>query len=515
MSRPIRPTTPAEAARLKKQSASKVAKAHKNAKGSKGSKGSKAATPAPTEATPATDADADLTAWIAEQRWFARGGADQPLRHEASVGLDTTPALTVEVVGFGPDRRYQLLAWATEPQPGTDRSTDAPDVADDPVAAGALARFVSASGSAAGRDGSSVQATWLADATPPGDASARPLGGEQSNTSVVIGGSHVLKLFRRVRPGIHPEVEVGRHLASVGDGSLPVADLAGWWELSPSDSTTDTPNDATGTTALGVVQTFVPGALDGWALVLSALAGDPGGILPRLHLLGRSLADLHGALSLPADTTTESDEDPRDDPGRFGTEPVASKMASDVVQGMLTMAATLGLDDVILGSLAASAGAAADIVTAAAFEGAAGCAIRHHGDLHLGQVVWGDRGWVVLDFEGEPGRPLPERRARHTPLRDVAGLLRSLSYAVATHQRSGGHRLSDGWEPAARAAVLDGYLRQVPPALVPTSPVTTRALINLLELEKVVYEIGYERAHRPDWVAIPLGHLHRMTGDQQ
>ena len=175
------------------------------------------------------------------------------------------------------------------------------------------------------------------------------------------------------------------------------------------------------------------------------------------------------------------------------------------------MAATLGLDDLVLDPLVARAGAAADTVTAAAFEGSAGSAIRHHGDLHLGQVVWGDQGWVVLDFEGEPGRPLPERRARHTPLRDVAGMLRSLSYAVATHRRSGGHGLSDGWEPAARAAFLDGYLRQVPPALVPSSPITTGAFIELLELEKVVYEIGYERAHRPDWVDIPLAHLRKMT----
>ena len=513
MSRPLRPTTPAEAARKEKQATTKA----------DGRTAPDSATGPTTPVTPVTTnaeasimddkADAGLSAWIGERRWFARADGDRPLRRRASVDLGTTPAVTVDLVDFGPDRQFQLLTWTNDPAGRTDRSTEPPaepDVADDPVAAGALARFVSSSDSAIGADGTSVRATWLADAAPLGDAPARPLGGEQSNTSVVIGGTHVLKMFRRVRAGIHPEVEVARHLASVGGGSLPVAELAGWWELAHTDA--DGPTD---TTALGVVQTFVPGALDGWALVLSALAGDPGGILPRLHLLGRSLADLHAALSLPADTADGSGEDPRDDPGRFGTDPFPTKLASDVVQGMLTMATTLGLDAPVLEPLVAHAGAAADTVTAAAFDDAAGCAIRHHGDLHLGQVVWGDQGWVVLDFEGEPGRPLPERRARHTPLRDVAGMLRSLSYAVATHERSGGHRLSDGWEPAARAAFLDGYLRQVPPALVPSSPRTTRALIELLELEKVVYEISYERAHRPDWVDIPLGHLRTMTEDHR
>lgn len=504
MSRPIRPTTPAEAARRRKQSASKDNKASKGAAGSKGASSSKTATPT---AASRADADAQLTAWITERRWFARGGGDQPLQRQAAVRLDSTPSLTVEVVGFGADQQYQLLTRTdlSESDASNDSSTD---VADDPVAAGALARFVATSSSATGSGGSTVQATWLTDGAAPGDASARSLGGEQSNTSVVIGGSHVLKLFRRVRPGIHPEVEMARHLASVGDSTLPMADLAGWWELTSTDGST---------IALGVVQSFVPGALDGWALVLSALAGDPGGVLPRLHLLGRSLADLHAALALPA-TSTDTSGTPnrsRDELGTFGTTPFPSDLVGTSVDGLLTAAAALDLDAESLRAVEGKATSVAATVTASATEGSAGAAIRHHGDLHLGQVVWGDEGWVVLDFEGEPGRPLEQRRARHSPLRDVAGMLRSLSYAVATHHRTGGNGLSDGWEPAARAAFLDGYLSQVPSALIPASPLTTRALIQLLELEKVIYEIGYEQAHRPDWVAIPMGHLGQMTGDHR
>ena len=142
----------------------------------------------------------------------------------------------------------------------------------------------------------------------------------------------------------------------------------------------------------------------------------------------------------------------------------------------------------------------------------AGPAIRDHGDLHLGQTVIGPDGWVVLDFEGEPARPLADRRARHSPMRDVAGLLRSLSYAAETVRRAGASRITDGWEPAARAAVLDGYLGTVDPSLLAPSSTTVLDLLALFELEKAVYEVGYELAHRPDWVSLPLAGLARTLG---
>lgn len=518
MTRPIKPTTPAETKR--RTQATSGAKT--------GAKAQQTSTTPPPPAAIGADADVDLAAdvelatWIGERRWFAQGGDDQPLRRRAAVDLGTAPPITVEIVGFGADRQYQLLRWTD----GSTDEPDEPDVADDPVAAGALARFVTTSSAATAPDGATVDATWLPTAAPPGDAPARALGGEQSNTSVVIGGTHVLKLFRRVRPGIHPEVEVARHLASVGDGSLPVAHLAGWWQLTTpaeantanaaaSSSATDGSATDETTTALGVVQTFVPGALDGWSLVLSALAGDPGGVLPRLHRLGRALADLHAALALPAASVTQAAGDAADDLATFGSVPFPAELADTIANGTLDAARELELDGDLLQALQARIETAADAVRTAATDGDAGAAIRHHGDLHLGQVVWGDQGWVVLDFEGEPGRPLHERRARHSPLRDVAGMLRSLSYAVATLRRTGGNGLSDGWEPAARAAFLDGYLRQMPPTLLPTSPLTTRALVALLELEKAVYEVGYERSHRPDWVDIPLGHLREMTGEHR
>lgn len=138
-----------------------------------------------------------------------------------------------------------------------------------------------------------------------------------------------------------------------------------------------------------------------------------------------------------------------------------------------------------------------------------GPVIRHHGDLHLGQTLHTPRGWMIIDWEGEPARSLAERRAKHSPLRDVAGMLRSFSYAAATHARSHGHEPL-GWLAAARAAFLDGYLAAADPTLLPPTAVATARVLALLELEKVVYELGYELANRPDWLAIPAGGLRSL-----
>jgi predicted trehalose synthase len=329
----------------------------------------------------------------------------------------------------------------------------------------------------------------LAGVAAPGRRAPRGLGADQSNTSTVVGGTHVLKVLRRPAPGPHPEVEVGRHLHEQADAGppLPVAPLAGWYELvEPSGDRT----------TLGVVHRLVPGALDGWGLVLSALAADPGSVLGRLHRLGADLARLHGALARPGTT------------GGFGTVPVTATtleaLARATVGTLAGLEATVGHHlvtrvDQTLGRLVRDLGATP-----------AGVAIRTHGDLHLGQTVIGPEGWVVLDFEGEPARPLAERRLHHPALRDVAGLLRSLSYAAETVRRAGADQLTEGWEPAARAALLDGYLAAVDPSLVPASAAATVALLALFEVEKAVYEIGYELAHRPDWVTLPVTGLARM-----
>jgi maltokinase len=142
--------------------------------------------------------------------------------------------------------------------------------------------------------------------------------------------------------------------------------------------------------------------------------------------------------------------------------------------------------------------------------GVAGRVIRTHGDLHLGQTMLSDRGWVVLDFEGEPARPLPERRLKRSPLRDVAGMLRSFSYATAGSRLLRGHEPPGDWEERARERFLAGYHETVDRSLLPPGQQSIEQLLAVFELEKAVYELRYELNNRPDWVSIPVAGIVRL-----
>ncbi|HET6551361.1 MAG TPA: hypothetical protein VFG79_23035, partial [Solirubrobacter sp.] len=145
---------------------------------------------------------------------------------------------------------------------------------------------------------------------------------------------------------------------------------------------------------------------------------------------------------------------------------------------------------------------------------AGGRVIRTHGDLHLGQTMLSDRGWVVLDFEGEPARPLPERRLKRSPLRDVAGMLRSFSYATAGARLLRGAEAPPDWEDRARERFLDGYHEAVDGTLLPPGQQATEQLLAVFELEKAVYELRYELNNRPDWVAIPVAGILRLLDSE-
>jgi trehalose synthase-fused probable maltokinase len=142
--------------------------------------------------------------------------------------------------------------------------------------------------------------------------------------------------------------------------------------------------------------------------------------------------------------------------------------------------------------------------------GVGGRVIRTHGDYHLGQVMLTERGWVVLDFEGEPARSLPERRQKRSPLRDVAGMLRSFAYVAAAGEILGTRVMPEDWEERARAAFMEGYFRDVDPALLPPGQESTEKLLSVFELEKAVYELNYEINNRPDWVGIPVASILRL-----
>jgi trehalose synthase-fused probable maltokinase len=142
--------------------------------------------------------------------------------------------------------------------------------------------------------------------------------------------------------------------------------------------------------------------------------------------------------------------------------------------------------------------------------GPTGRMIRHHGDYHLGQVLWAKDDWVILDFEGEPARSLAERRRKRSPLRDVAGMLRSFAYAASAAELQGGRPAPEGWEAQARQEFLDGYFATVDRTLIPSSQDAVTRLLSLFELEKAVYELRYELNHRPDWLGIPVAGILRL-----
>lgn len=426
-----------------------------------------------------------LLAWLAEQRWFGAKGGTVELADVVSVPLAEDPPLALDVITLdrpdraGPDR-YQLL-----------RGGAGEDALADPRAAAALVdlfrrRATCRAGPA------SVTFCWDEDRPPPPPGPVRPLGLEQSNSSVVVDEAFVVKVFRRLEPGENPELELLRFLGR--HGFTAVAPVAGWYRL----------DDGDGTTTLGVVQELVVPSRDGWGYVLDALAGgdrDAGTLLAPLRSLGTVLGELHRVLA----------SDP-DDPD-FAPEPAPPGAPAEVAAVLAAGAEELFAQIDPGGPAGPLAGRAEDVAVLAerlAAAVAGGRHIRHHGDLHLGQTLLTPRGWVILDFEGEPARSLADRRARRSPLRDVAGMLRSFAYAVAASERATGRPAAGEWEAAARAAFLDGYLATVDPTLLPATAPAVVALLALLELEKVVYELGYEMGNRPDWAAIPAAGLLRL-----
>lgn len=317
-------------------------------------------------------------------------------------------------------------------------------------------------------------------------ARVRPMGAEQSNTSLVFDDRLVLKVFRRIHSGPNPDIEVTGALAEAGFEHV-AAPVASWEQDG---------------THLAVVQPYLAGGTDGWALAQT------------------SLRDLYGS---------ECD-DPRDCGGDFGAE--ARRLGQVTAQMHVALAAALGsgaanthewagLMERQLERLAAQEpwnGAADAVFEQLRDLASPGLAIRVHGDYHLGQVLRTDTGWFVLDFEGEPARPLDERRERSSPLKDVAGMLRSFHYATAVALREREEFEVEAlsvkgaaWEQRNRDAFLDGYFTTDGIAdLLPPSAEDSLASLAAWELDKAIYEVGYERDHRPDWVEIPQTAIARL-----
>jgi maltokinase len=407
--------------------------------------------------------DRPLEEWVCEQRWFASKS-----REVASVtvleriGLSASPALEIALVEArfhsGTHELYQLL-------PGED---------------GGLQQLAQMLGAEATVDGVSFHGGL----EPPGDI--RPMGAEQSNSSIVFGEEQVLKVFRRVEPGLHPELEMLRFLSQRGYGNI--ATLTGWYDYSGELM------QAT----LGIMQEFIGEARDGWELALD----DPVGVLERIPELGAATGEMHSVLASDISNHAFAPEEPSAEALSLLTATIDEQIEQAFVD--------LPSSNPALAPIAGRGEEVRDRLQAMSHVGVGGRLIRHHGDYHLGQTMLRDAGWIILDFEGEPARSLLERRRKRSPLRDVAGMLRSFAYAASASELLRGVPAPDAWEEQARSAFLEAYMETVDPSLLPAGRPATEKLLAIFELEKAVYELRYELNNRPDWVAIPVAGIARL-----
>jgi maltokinase len=322
------------------------------------------------------------------------------------------------------------------------------------------------------------------------DAVSLVLGGEQSNTSIVFGEQTIMKLFRIVVPGLNPDLEVTRALTEMGNLHVPA--LQGWIE-----------SDIEGTAStLGLLQEFLRSGSDGWALALTSVrdlfaegdlhAGEVGGdFAAESERLGMATADVHAAMAQALPTG------------------VADQRALETLAQ--SMRKRLDAARIAVPELADHAAAISAVFDALANSRELVSLQRVHGDFHLGQVMRTDNGWVLLDFEGEPGAPIAARTALSSPLRDVAGMLRSFDYAsryLLADQPAAAqleYRAAE-WAERNRDAFCTGYAKSAG-----RDPREDDVLLRAFELDKAVYEVAYEARNRPSWVRIPLGSIERLV----
>lgn len=349
--------------------------------------------------------------------------------------------------------------------------------------------------------------------SPPGQVSARTLGAEQTNTSLVLDEAMIVKLFRRVDTGRNPDLELTRVLTENGFNHTPphLGELVYEGTLDGNEVQID----------LCVAQQFLQDSIEGWSETLKRLhqlydaiedqdvaedmgflieerAGD---LLSLMQDLGEVTASLHVALS-------REELDPE-----IAPEPIEKADLDDWARSAREALKAL-LDDGIT-ELQDVAGPIEERIERLSTVTDPGLKTRAHADYHLGQVLLTGRGWMILDFEGEPARTLEERRAKTSPLRDVAGMLRSFNYAAtaAMFERAEADseewkRLepwAEKWEQIARERFIHGYLtRSHEGRFVPRDRAELMVMLNVFEIDKALYEVGYERGHRPDWLRIPL-----------
>ncbi|MFZ5471877.1 MAG: phosphotransferase [Myxococcota bacterium] len=307
---------------------------------------------------------------------------------------------------------------------------------------------------------------------------------EQSNTSVIFDDKVILKVIRKLESGLNPEIEMGRFLLQQGFEGVPkLLGSLGFFGVAES--------------TIAVAHEFVPNRGDGWAFIEGAFRSfvtPPVEVLTRVLALGELVGSLHRVLS-------SEEKDPAFAPTPIGTEDLQRWSASIIGElGVVVSEAEKAVPE-----LATRRAAITERARRLAHLKASGQKIRVHGDLHLGQVlVTSGRtgGWTIFDFEGEPGRSFSVRREMTSPLKDVASMLRSFSYAEAAVELAG--RPKGQRALLCRRAFLEGYRKATRgAAFLPSEEADFAALLDAFELDKALYELRYELHNRPSWVKIP------------
>jgi maltokinase len=453
------------------------------------------------------DFHAQLLHYVNDQRWFAGKGGVSSIGEVVRLPWLATrgdePRVRVElitVITDGESQVYQMpLAYYDDepermahayigvyddPDLGRLRAYDA---LHDRSAIGAFVRGFVDEQSDGGIDHIVIGIVDLDTDTP-----SVMLTGEQSNTSLVLGEDLLLKAFRKVAPGRNPDIEI--HAALTRAGSDTIAPLRGWIATTPVDDRE--PYE------LAMLQDFLRSGTDGWEYARASVrdlimeadlhADEVGGdFAPEADRLGATVARLHADLAEALET---------DEWDATGLTRLAERFhrrlddAVGIAPELAPYAAALRVtyDDV------ARLDATVPIQ-------------RIHGDLHLGQSLRTIGGWIIIDFEGEPAKPLEERRALDAPIRDVAGMLRSFDYAaysmvLPSDMSSQEHHRVDEWARRNRDAFLDGYAAESG-----DDPRAYRMLLRAYEIDKAAYEVVYEKRNRPGWVNIPLSAIERLA----
>ncbi len=442
-----------------------------------------------------------LRDWLQQQRWYAsKTRAVSAIELAESIALHDDPALVVVLAqarfATGTHELYQLPlgigAEGERSSPPAILESDGWTVFDalqDPRLALELLRRIDSCDDLETPEGRFLFRRVETAADLDERADVRPIGVEQSNSSVVFDNRLVLKVFRKLEPGINPELELLRFLTARDYPNI--APLHGWYEYDGHSLAA----------TLGVVQEFLPDATDGWELALDEIVTDPDKFLDRIAELGAATAQMHTALaSDPGDPAFSPEE-----PSNESISLLTATIDEDIERIFLRLP-----DDERLAPISGRGQEVRERLAARAHIGIGGKHIRIHGDYHLGQTLQTARGWVILDFEGEPARPLPERRQKRSPLRDVASMLRSFAYTTSAVELQRGERAPDDFERHARDRFLEGYFAAIDSALLPSGQAAIANMLAIFELEKAIYELRYELDNRPDWVSIPVAGIVRI-----